>query len=193
MGRGSESASTAATSAQNLSNTYAGNTAGLFSSLTPMLMSQAVAPAGMSPTDMAMTDTASQQSAGGAQGAAQGAGALRAARTRNAGAADAAIGESTRIAGQQLSDAGIKTRLANAAMKQKQQSEGVTGIERLFAENLSGGNQALGIVPNAVNADTNAENASWDWAKDLFTPIMSAAMGNSANVVKAFKGGQGGG
>ena len=25
-----------------------------------------------------------------------------------------------------------------------------------------------------VNANTNAENASWDWSKDLFAPILEA-------------------
>lgn len=175
MGRGSDQATSAATSAQNLSNTYSGNANSLFSAMTPMLMSEAVAPAGMSPTDMAATDTAGQQSAGGSQSAAVGAGALRAARTRNAGAPDAAIGQSTRTAGQQLSTAAVGTRLKNAALKQHQQSEGTSGLENLFAENLSGGNQALGQVAGDVNANTNAENASWDWAKDLFDPMMQAA------------------
>jgi hypothetical protein len=48
-------------------------------------------------------------------------------------------------------------------------------MEGLFSENLAGGNQALGQVAGDVNANTNAENASWDWAKDVMDPLLGAA------------------
>lgn len=186
MARGSAQADTAATSAQNLSNTYSGNASGLFGALAPMLETEAAHPAGMSAPDLAAANTSAQQSAGGSQAGATGQGALLASRTRNAGAGAAAIAKSARTSGEQLSEAGLQTRLKNATLKQQQQQAGMSGLGNLFSENLSGGNQALGIVPQAVNANTNAENASWDWSKDLLGPLLGAAGAAAPVIGKAF-------
>lgn len=180
MARGSSQANTAATTGNQFAQADAGNASSLFSTLAPTLQAEAAHPAGMAPTDIAAADTAGQQSTGGSQGAALGQGMLRAARTRNAGGADAAIGASSRAAGENLSEAALTTRLKNATLKQQQQQSGIHGLEGLFGENLTAGNQALGQVAGNVNASTNAENASWDWAKDLFTPILSAAGSGAA-------------
>lgn len=175
MARGSSDAKTAAQTGQQFANTYSGNAADIFGTLTPMLTSEAAHPPGMSPMDISAADTSAQQSAGGSQGAALGQGLLRAARTRNLGGGDAATAAASRGASEALSSASLSTRLRNAALKESQRSEGVRGLEGLFGTNVSGGNQALGIVPSAVNANTQAENASWDWATDLFNPILNAA------------------
>lgn len=127
---------------------------------------------------MARMDTSSEQSGGGATAAAVGQGALRAARTRNAGGADAATASSVRTGGELASKGILANRMKNVDVQQKQRQEGTQGLNSLFAENLSGGSQALGIVPQSVNADVNAQNASWNWARDLMAPILSAA-GNS--------------
>jgi hypothetical protein len=115
------------------------------------------------------------QAGGGTQAAATGQGALRAARTRNIGGGDAAIESAARSGGQQASNAALQTVLKNSALKQTQQQAGIKGMEGLFSENLAGGNQALGQVAGDVNANTNAENASWDFAKDLMDPLLGAA------------------
>ena len=175
MGRGSDQATGAATSAQNLSNEYGANASGIFSSLAPELMSEAAHPAGMAPTDLAATNTAAQQSAGGGQSAAVGQGALLAGRTRNAGSADAAIAKSTETTGQNLSRAALQTQLKNVALKQQQQQEGQKGLEGLYGQNAGESVGALGQVASNVNANTNAENASWDWAKDVMDPLMGDA------------------
>lgn len=172
MARGSDQATGAATSAQNLSNQYGANAQGIFSSLEPTLAAEAAHPAGMSPTDLAKADTAAQQSAGGGQAAAVGQGALLAGRTRNAGSADAAIAKSTETVGQDLSKAALQTQLKNASLKQQQQQEGLKGMEGLYGQNAGESVSALGQVASNVNANTQAENASWDWAKDLVDPLM---------------------
>ena len=174
MGRDNPQATTAATTAQGLSGTYSGNAANIFGALEPMLASQAAHPSGMSPTDIAAADTAAQESAGGGQSTAVGQGALRAARTRNAGGADAAIGDASRSAGRELGSSALRTRIASSGMKNANQRAAESGLGNLFSENLSGGNQALGQVAGDVNANTNAENASWDWSKDLFMPLLGA-------------------
>ena len=175
MGRGIDQATGAATAAQGLSNTYAGNASNIFGALAPQLMSQAANPQGMGPTEMANADTAAQQSAGGSMGAAVGQGALRSARLRNAGAGDAAIGQSARTAGEQLSTAGLTTRLRDASMKHQQRTEALGGLSTLFGQNATAGNQALGQIAPLVNANTGAEDASWNWSKYLMQPLLGAA------------------
>jgi len=172
VGRGSDQATGAATSAQTLSNEYGSNASGIFSSLAPQLMTEAAHPAGMSPTDLAAANTSSQQSAGGGQSAAVGQGALLAGRTRNAGSADAAIAKSTETTGKNLSQASLQTQLKNASLKEQQQQEGLKGLEGLYGQNVGASVNALGEVASNVNANTNAENASWDWAKDVMDPLM---------------------
>ncbi len=134
-------------------------------------------------------DTAALQTGGGSTAGAVGQGALKAARTRNAGGSDAAIASSARTGGEIASKGILGNRMENANLKAKQQQEGLSGLNSLFSENLSGGNQALGEGVNAVNANTNAENASWDWAKDLFAPAASAAASMYGSYVKGQAGG----
>lgn len=175
MARNSPTADTAATSAQNLSNQYAGNASNLYSTLTPQLEAEAAAPAGYNPADLADMNTAAQQSAGGSAAGAVGQGGLLAARTRNAGAPGAAIAESARDAGQQLSKNALGIRTANAQLKERQRQSGLGGLESLESGQAGAGIGALGQVAPNVNASTNAENASWDWAKDILDPALEAA------------------
>ena len=186
MGRGSDTANTAASTAQTLSGTYAGNAGSIYGTLAPMLESQAANPQGMSPVDIARADTASEESAGGGMAAAVGQGALKAARTRNIGGSDAAIGEAARGTGRNLAESTLKTRMADSEMKNSNRRGAMSGLGNLFSENLAGGNQALGQVAGDVNANTNAENASWDWSKDLFMPLLGAAGSAAPTIGKAF-------
>jgi len=175
MARGSTQATTAATSAQNLSNNLASNANALYGELAPELETEVTHPAGYSPTDLAAMDTAAQQSAGGSQAAAVGQGSLLASRTKNNGTADAAIGQSARSAGQNLSNAALKTQLSNANLKQHEQQSGLSGLEGLTNAQTGASIGALGVVPQAVNANNGAINASYDWAKYLLDPAMQAA------------------
>jgi hypothetical protein len=175
MARGSAQATTAANTAQKQAGTDYGNANALFGPLSAELQTQAIHPSGINPTDLARSDTAALETGGGSTAAAVGQGALRAARTRNSGGSDAATGSSVRSGGETASRGILANRMKNAEVKAGQQEHAESGLNSLFAENLSGGNQALGIVPNAVNADVQAKNASWNWAKDLFGPLMGAA------------------
>jgi hypothetical protein len=187
MARGSQEARTAATSAQNISNTATGNAGALYSTLAPQLMNQAAHPPGMDPTTLAKMDTAVQDSAGGGQAAAVGAGALRAARTRNAGGSDAAIAESSRAASQAASKGVLGTQLANAELKAKQMSEAQRSLGGLYSANLGAGVDALGAVAGNVNADVNAKQQSWDWLK-LPGMFLQAGAQAAPTIAKAFGG-----
>lgn len=183
MARGSNQATGAATQAQNNSNQLFESGSSIGNFLAPELESQAANPQGFSPTDMAAMDTAGLQSAGGSQAAAVGAGALRDARTRNAGGSDATAAQSGRDASATAARTALGSRVANAEAKQGQRAQALGGLGNLYGTNVTGSNQALGIVPSAVNANTNAQNASWDWANYLLDPLIAngkAAAGAAA-------------
>lgn len=165
MARGNQGAQTASTNAYS-------DAQSLYGPLSAELQTQAVHPSGIDPATMAQMDTSALQSGGGSTAAAVGQGALRAARTRNAGGADAATAAATRTGGEIASKGILANRVKNAELKVNQQGQAESGLNNLFAENLSGGTAA-------VNANTGAQNASWDWASDLLDPMAS-------NAVKAY-------
>lgn len=175
MARGSEQANTAATSAQNLSNQFAGNANALYSTLAPELESEAAHPAGFNPAELADMNTAAQQSAGGATAGAVSQGALRAARTGNLGGSDAAIQEAARNGGQTASKAAVGIKNQNSMLKQSQRRAALSGLQGLYGTQAGGATGALGQVANNVNADTNANNASYNWARFILDPVLGAA------------------
>lgn len=175
MARGSQQAQTAGTSAQELSNKLQGNQAATYASLFPELQAEITNPPGMTPQTQAQMLTQAQQGAGGTEAATVGQGALLAGRTKNPGTAAAAIGQGARGAGEQLSKNALGIQLANQQLRERQRQAGLTGMQGLNATELGGGINALGIVPQAVNANTNAINASYDWAKDIMAPMVQAA------------------
>lgn len=175
MARGSTQATGAATQAQTNSGAQLGAANNISSLLVPTLENQIANPQGINPTDLAALRTSNMQGAGGAESAAVGQGALQAARTRNAGAPAAAVASGVRGAGEGLSTANLDTNLANQKAKLAQTSQAESGLQGLYGTDVNAGNTALGQVAPLVNANTEAQNASWDWAKDLFDPILQAA------------------
>ncbi len=180
MGRGSENANNAASSAQNFATQNQGQANATYNALAPELQQEVAHPTGFTPEQQAGMTTAAEQSAGGANAGAVGQGALLAGRTKNPGTAAAAIDASSRHAGQTLGQETLGVKNADAMLQQKNRQAGLAGLEGLNAQELGGANQALGIVPQAVNASTNAVNASYDWAnavKDVGQGIGAIAHG----------------
>lgn len=188
MARGSTQATGAATQAQTNSGAQLGAANNISSLLVPTLENQIANPQGINPTDLAAMRTSNEQAAGGSTAAAVGQGALRAARTRNAGAPAAATAQGVQNAGEQLSTANLDTNLANQKAKLGQQSQATSELGSLYGTNINAGNNALGQVAGDVNANTNAENASYDWANSIFDPILSAAGGGAGAYFGAAKG-----
>ena len=56
----------------------------------------------------------------------------------------------------------------------------------MYGTNMGASVNALGQVASNVNADTNAENASWDWTKGL--EAVSGLMSSGAASYKAGRG-----
>ena len=179
MGRGSAPAETAANSANQISGQAAGNAGSLYGTLAPQLQAEAAAPAGIAQPDLAAMNTGVQESAGGTQAAAVGQGGLLAARTRNAGGADAAIADASRGAGETAAKGALGTQIANSQVKQRQQQAGLGGLESLYGTNEGSSIGALGEVAGNVNADVNQQNASYDWTRAL-SAISQAAQAGAA-------------
>lgn len=177
MARGSEQAKTAATTAQNMSTGFNSNANQLYGTVAPELTQQLRNPTGLTPTEKSNMTTAGMQTAGGAMSGAVGQGALQAARTRNAGGADAAIQESARNAGQANGNTALKTEMADASLKEKNRQGALAGLGGLLGGQTQASIGALGQVAPNVNADVNAQNASWNWAKYILDPAMQAAGG----------------
>ena len=143
----------------------------------PELTSQAMNPQGFTQPEQAKMQTAAQQTAGGANAGAVGQGALLAQRTHNPGTANAAIAQAARNSAQELSKANLGIENQNAMLKEKQRETALGGLENLTGMETGAGINALRVVPEAVNANTEAQNASWDWAKYIMDPMMQAAGG----------------
>jgi hypothetical protein len=168
---------------QNLASSLTGNAASIYGGLEPALQSEAAHPQGYTPSQVASQNTAAQQSAGGSQAATAGAGGLYAARTKNAGAAQNAIGAGTRAAGANLSNAAVGVANKNANLQQQQQQEGLKGLGGLYSTNLSGGENALGLSNSALSGAASSDAAN-PWLK-----ILMQGMSNGQQAAGAAAGG----
>ncbi len=145
--------------ANSQASTLSGNAANVYGSLAPTLQAEAAHPQGYTPAQQAAQNTAAQQSAGGSNAATVGQGALLAARTRNAGAAQNAIAQGGRQASENLSNAAVGTQVKNADLQQQQQQAGIKGEENLYGQTMGGGLNALGISNSSLGvANTAAAN-----------------------------------
>ena len=182
MARGSDQANAAATSGLGYSRALQGQQGSLYGTLAPALTADVYNPQGLTPTQKATANTAAQQSAGGSMAGATGQGALLSQRTRNAGTADAAIAESARAAGRNLSNAALGTELEDVALKNRKQAAAKGELGSLYG--MSGGeaNQALGQTAENVRANAAQEDASWGWAKYILDPVLAA--GGQAGAAK---------
>ena len=148
--------------AQNQANTENANAANIYGGLEPTLQAEAAHPSGYTPQQKAEMNTAAQQSAGGSTAGAVGQGGLYAARTRNAGAAQNAIGSASRGAGANLSKAAVGTELSSANLANQKQQQGIQGLGGLYSSNLNAAAQNLNASNNAME---NEENTKSIWSK----------------------------
>ena len=147
---------------QNLSNSLTANAANIYGGLEPTLQAEASHPSGYTPAQKALQNTAAQQSAGGATAGAVGQGGLYAARSRNAGAAQNAIGAATRSAGSNLSREAVGTETRSADLANENQQRGLGGLASLNSTELGGGLNALGESNQALQgADQSSANNPW--------------------------------
>lgn len=137
------------------------NASGIYGPLASTLQSQAVHPSGLTPSQMAAQNTAAQQSAGGSNAATVGQGALLAARTRNAGAAQNAIAQGGRQASQNLSNAAVSTQQQNAGLQQQNQRAAQSGLQNLYGTEVGGAQSALNSSNQALDIARQVPPSFW--------------------------------
>ena len=125
--------------------------------LAPALTQEATNPQGFQQSDLNDMNSAALQSLGGSQAAAVGAGGVRAARTRNAGAGDAAIGESSREAMRDLSQRALQVSTANATMREQKRQQALNQLQGLYGQNVGSSLQSLGLSNDALNVANGAD------------------------------------
>ena len=106
-----------------------------------------------------LQNTASQQSLGGGTAATTGQANLTAARTRNAGGFQGAVGTANQKNQQQLSQNALGIQQAQANLQQQQQAQALTALQSLYGTNLTGSTQAgnaENTAPNEWNSLLNA-------------------------------------
>lgn len=124
--------------------------------LQPTLENEANNPQGYTPQQQAYMNTASQQSLGGSTGGVTGEANLTAARTRNAGGFQGAIGSGSRSAQRQLSTNALGIQQSQANLQQQQRQQALQSLQSLYGIDE---NTALAYLNNADTA-LNDENAA---------------------------------
>jgi hypothetical protein len=133
--------------------------------LTPQLENEANNPQGYTPQQLAYMNTASQQSLGGSTAGITGEANLTAARTRNSGGFQGAVGTAARAAGRQLSQNALGIQQKQADLQQQQRQQALSALQSLY-----GVDEATAL--NYLNASTNAlaeENKSHPNQQGLLT------------------------
>lgn len=180
MARGDTTAQAGETQGLAQSGTLGSQFGQVYGQLAPQLESTAANPQGYNPSDLATMRTQAEEGAGGSNAGTAGQLGLAAARTNNIGALGSAISESGRRAGRQLGSEQQGIDTGNAKLKANEQSQALGELGSLYSTGVSGSNNALGEVANNSNANTNAANASWDWAKDILDPAMASGASAAA-------------
>jgi hypothetical protein len=115
-----------------------GQSQGDYNFLDPKLQQDATNPQGYNPQQLAYMNTASQQSLGGGVAATTGQSNLEAARTRNAGGFQGAIGSANRGAQRQLSQNALDIQDKQARLQQQQRAQALASLQSLYGTQLEG-------------------------------------------------------
>jgi hypothetical protein len=164
----------------------------VYGGLEPTLAARAATPMGYTPQQQASINTAGQQSAGGSTAAAVGQGGLYAARTRNPGAAQTAIGSANRAAGANLSRSAVGTQVESANLGQQNQRAALGGLQGVYGTDVGGGIGALNSSNQALQGASQS-NENEFWKQLLLQTEQSAAKVASAGLLQGNSQGQGGG
>jgi len=178
MGKGANSALLSNSgAAQNRSGQLYSNAQSGYNFLNPQLQQEAVNPQGYTPQQLAYMNTASQQSLGGGTAATTGGANLAAARTRNAGGFQGAVGNANQATQRQASQNALGIQSQQANQQQTQRQSALSALQGLYGTNLGASNNYLNTSNTALNAENNAPNF---WQQYLFTAMSNANKAASA-------------
>lgn len=128
----------------------------IYGTLDPALTAEATNPQGIGATGLAAENTANQQSLGGSTAGITGQSNLTAARTRNAGGFQGAIGSGSRAGQRDLAQNAVQIQAQNEQLKQAQQQTALSQLQQLYGTNTEGAMKYL----DTSNSSLGAENQS---------------------------------
>jgi hypothetical protein len=168
--------------AQNRSGALNAKSNSIYGTLDPALTAEATNPQGYGANDLAAMNTASQQSLGGSTAGITGQANLEAARTRNAGGFQGAIGSGSRSNAKQLSENALGIQAMNADLKQKQQQTALSQLQQLYGTNVQGAEGFLGESNSALGAENQSHPVQQGFK--TFADVLSAINQGGAAVAK---------
>ncbi len=131
------------------------------SHLIPGLEREANNPEGYTPEEMNDQLVASEQGAGGANAGITGEANLRAARTRNSAGYTTALDEAARDKTRTLSQNALNIKDASAKLGQEKQMAAQKELGSIYGTDVEANLKAQGLMPEDVNAETDAGKSGW--------------------------------
>lgn len=155
----------AANTATSEGSRYGSSASDISSSLVPELRREATNPTGFMPADLNAMLVGGAEGAGGAASSLAGEAGLGATRSRNTGALSGVLDEISRNKTRAIGGNALNVQTMNAREKQRQRSEGLSGLERVYGTDVGAELKEQGLVPEDINAMLNANKTGW--GKDL--------------------------
>lgn len=144
--------------AQQRSKDLYGESQGDYAALDPQLKKDATDPQGYTPQQLAYMQTMSQQSLGGGEAATTGQANLTAARTRNAGGFQGAIGTADRATQRQASTNALSVQKSQADLQQQQRATALQSLQQLYGTGLTGSEGEMSLSNTALHDENSAPN-----------------------------------
>jgi len=134
---------------------------GISDTLVPQLNAEATGNIGYTPTQQNNMLVAGEQGAGGANASVAGQAGLAAGRTRNSAATSGVLDEAARDKTRQMSTNALDVSNQSAQLAQKKQQSAQQQLQGLYGTDVHAQLGSMGLIPQDVNADTNAGNSGW--------------------------------
>jgi len=154
------------------------------STLIPGLEREANNPEGYTPEEMNNQLVAGEQGAGGANAGIAGQAMLNAARTRNSSGETAVLDSAARDKTRQLSDNALNVENKSADLGQQKQMGAQKELGSLYGTDTEANLKAQGLLPEDVEAETNAGQSGWF---QNMTQLISSLSGAAKNGAQAYK------
>lgn len=144
--------------AQQRSKDLYGESQGDYTFLDPELKKDATNPQGYTPQQLAYMETMGQQSLGGGEAATTGQANLTAARTRNAGSFQGAVGTADRATQRTASQNALQVAKSQADLQQQQRATALKSLQDLYGTGLTGSEGETSLSNQALHDENTAPN-----------------------------------
>jgi len=161
MRSGVAQAQNAANTASSTGAQYGSQASAVNSQLFPFLTRELNAPQGFTQQQQNNMLGAAEAGSGGSTAGLTTEANLKAARDRNPGAFSGALDAAARTQGKTLAQTSEGIAGENARLQQEQQQNAARGLGSMYGMNTDAQLKAMGLVPEDVNAEANANKTGW--------------------------------